>query len=111
MIYATINPNFKTDEQGYAETRSQLTATKVWSISSDWETLLVSKKKCAKQVLAGLTLHRTTGSKEAVVMMNKLGNCISYHDVRLQNKPWAAIVSSSNLSKRLIQGFSNACYN
>eukprot|EP00794_Sanderia_malayensis_P017234 gene17234-18955_t len=93
LIYATINPNFKINSQGYAETRSELMATKVWSISSDWEALLVPKKKCAKQVLTGLTLHRITGSKEAVVMMNKMGNCISYHDIRLQNKAWAAMAS------------------
>jgi len=79
VIYATIDDNFKVNEYGYAKTRSNQVATKVWSLASDWEALVVPKNKSGKQIVSGLTLHRMTGRKDVAIMMNKLGNCISYN--------------------------------
>ena len=55
-IYATINPSFKVHSSGYAVTPSHQSATKIWSITSDWE-YLVTKKKTSKQVLTGSNFH------------------------------------------------------
>ena len=63
-------------------------ATKIWGISSDWESL-VTHDRSPKSIAFGLTLHRLTGSKEAVKIANKCGNIISYSDVRLLNSDWS----------------------
>ena len=55
-IYAIINPSFKVHSSGYAVTPSHQSATKIWSITSDWE-YLVTKKKTSKQVLTGSNFH------------------------------------------------------
>ena len=105
VIYATIDDNFKVNEYGYAKTPSNQVATKVWSLASDWEALVVPKNKSGKQIVSGLTLHRLTGRKDVVIMMNKLGNFISYNDIRAQNQAWAKMVSSSvTVSKQLAKG-------
>ena len=41
---------------GYAVTPSHESATKIWSMESDWE-YLVTKKKTSKQVLTGSNFH------------------------------------------------------
>ena len=51
-IYTTINPSFKVNSTGYAVTPLHQSATKIWSIASDWE-YLITKKKTSKQVLTG----------------------------------------------------------
>ena len=105
VIYATVDRNFTINEYGYAKTRSNQIATKVWSLASDWEALVVPQNKSAKQIVSGITLHKITGSKDVAVMMNKLGNCISYNDIRIQNQAWARMVSSSvTISKQLAKG-------
>eukprot|EP00794_Sanderia_malayensis_P019707 gene19707-21653_t len=107
MIYATIDKSYKINQYGYATTRSKSIATKVWSLASDWEVLLRPKQKNVKQVIAGMTLHRFTASKQSVVMLHKLGNCISYADIRLQNDAWARMVSASGrISNELAKGIS-----
>ena len=55
-IYTTINPSFKVHSTGYAVTPSHQSATKIWSIASDWEHL-VTKKKTSEQVLTGSNFH------------------------------------------------------
>ena len=55
-IYATINPSFKVHSTGYAVKPSHQSATKIWSIASDWE-YLVTKKKTSKQALTGSNFH------------------------------------------------------
>ena len=112
-IYATINPSFKVHSTGYAVTPSHQSATKIWSVASDWE-YLVTKKKKRKQVLQvafsiwishrsncfsfsyfyfscfffslGMVAHWLTGNKEVVYALHKLNHSISYVDVRMQNK-------------------------
>ena len=55
-VYATINPSFKVHSTGCAVTPSHQSATKIWSITSDWE-YLATKKKTSKQVLTGSNFH------------------------------------------------------
>lgn len=105
LIYATIDLNYRSNEYGYATTRSRPIATKVWSLASDWELLLCPKQKNVKQILTGMTLHRCTASKQSVFMLHKLGNCISYADIRLQNDAWARMVSASGrMSSEMVKG-------
>eukprot|EP00795_Rhopilema_esculentum_P009663 gene9663-17422_t len=107
MIYATVDKNYKINQYGYAMTRSKPMATKVWSLASDWEVLLSPKQKNVKQVIAEMTLHRFTASKQSVVILHKLGNCISYADIRLQNDAWARMVSASGrVSNEMAKGIS-----
>ncbi len=107
MIYPTIDKNYKVNQYGYATTRSKSTVTKVWSLASDWEVLLRPKQKNVKHVIAGMTLHRFTASKQSVVMLHKLGNCISYADIRLQNDAWARMVSAGGrISNKMGKGVS-----
>ena len=65
------------------------------------------KQKNVKQVIARMTLHRFTASKQPVVILHKLGNCISYVDRRLQNDAWARMVSASGrVSNEMAKGIS-----
>ena len=105
LIYGSFDPNYKINEHGYAVTRSRRTATKVWSMASDWEIFLMPKKRNAKQVLSGMTVHRLTSSKQSVVMLHKMDSCISYNDILEQNRAWALMVSgSSGISKEMVKG-------
>ena len=105
IIYATIDPTFKINEYGYAATRSNPIATKVWSVAADWEALVTQGRQSPKQVITGLTLHRMTGSKDIVRMMKKMGNCLSYNDIRIQNQAWARMMSSNTcISTNLAKG-------
>eukprot|EP00794_Sanderia_malayensis_P001897 gene1897-2154_t len=94
VVFASIDPSFQVNKYGYAVTKSRSTATKIWSIASDWQALLV-KDKLAKQTVAGMTIHRLTANKEVVSMLHKLNNTISYHEIRMQNKAWSRMVSGT----------------
>ena len=58
-IYYSVHDRGKLNEYGYIET-SQTEARKIWSIASDWESL-VTRKRNPKQIILGLVLHRITG--------------------------------------------------
>ena len=105
LVYATIDPSYKVNDYGYAITSSRPRATKVWSIASDWESLVLQQHRNAKQVVSGLTLHRFTCSKQSMVMLHKMGNCISYNDIRSQNQELARMVSAnSQISHNVAKG-------
>ena len=76
----------------YTKTSSRPRATKVWSVASDWESLVLQQHRNAKQVVSGLTLHRFT----SMVMLHKMGNCVSYNDIRMQNQVWVRMVSANS---------------
>lgn len=42
-IYYTIKDQAKTNAYGYCITSSRLAATKIWSLASDWESLIIKK--------------------------------------------------------------------
>ena len=89
----------------YAITSSRPRAIKLWSVASDWESLVLQQHRNAKQVVSGLTLHRFTCSKRSTVMLHKMGNCISYNDIRMQNQAWARMVSAnSQISHNMANG-------
>ena len=46
------------------------------------------KKKNAKHLLIGLTIHKLTERKKVVQMSNKPSSCSSYNEIGLQNKSW-----------------------
>ena len=58
-IYYSIYDQGEKNEHGYAVT-SSAKATKIWSIASDWESL-ITKSPSPKQAVIGLVLHRITG--------------------------------------------------
>ena len=66
---------FKTNEYGFAVTNSQNISTKIWAIACDWQSL-ITRKETPKQAMLDLTLHRLTGSKEAVMNLHKYGHII-----------------------------------
>jgi hypothetical protein len=101
VIYASINPAYKVNENGYAIARSRPVATKIWSMASDWGSVL-TKARTAKQAVAGMTVHRLTSSKEVLSIFHKLNNTISYSDVRLQNIAWARMVSADRRKSKMM---------
>ena len=67
-IYATkYAPNFKINEYGYAITHSANIANKIWSIASDWQTLITTIDT-PKQMVLSSTLHRS-GRKQICDMV------------------------------------------
>ncbi len=63
-IYYSMYDNMKKNEHGYAVT-SRTKATKIWSIASDWETL-VTNSPSPKLAVMGLVLHRITGKNRRI---------------------------------------------
>ena len=69
----------------YAGTNSRILAAKIWSLASDWESL-VTRKPTPKQAMLGLVIHRLTGSREVIDYLHKSYHVISYNAVRTQNQ-------------------------
>ena len=103
-IVWSLNPKRKLNENGYAETNSELQAEKISAITECWEGLL-SKSKKPSQTAMSLTLHRLTGSKEATVLLNRCGMGIPYTDIRLLTNEWGKGVTQ-NYKKILRRKFS-----
>eukprot|EP00794_Sanderia_malayensis_P016364 gene16362-18007_t len=57
-IFYSMHDSATINEYGYAVT-SRVKATKIWSLASDWESLL-TKVPSPKQAIMGLVLHRLT---------------------------------------------------
>ncbi len=92
VIYESkYGPDYHVNESGYAITRAKNIATRIWSIASDWQSFITGTKSY-KQVVLGQTVHRTTGSKETVMNLHRLGHSVSYNEVLNQNNQWAKLV-------------------
>ena len=76
-IFYTVHGNYVTKKYGFAKTESPQLSNKIWFMSCDWEALL-KKEKNVKHLLTGLIIHRLTGRKEVVQMLNRLNFCSSY---------------------------------
>ena len=63
-IYYTMHDFANKNEYGYAITHSHLEAIKIWSLASDWESL-ITKETSPKQAVMGAGHHRMTGSKRS----------------------------------------------
>ena len=90
-IYATFHPTIKINNAGYAETKSGKLATMIWSMVSDWESL-ITKEKSAKQLVTRSVIHRLTGRKDVVTILNIV---ILYDAVLKQNEAWSQMVQQS----------------
>ena len=93
--FSTAYGKYVTNKYGYAKTESSQLSTKTWSMACDWEALLK----------AVLTIHRLTGRKEVVQMLNNLNSCSSCNAIGLQNKSWDCLVASSKcMSNHMCKG-------
>ena len=90
-IYATLHPTININNAGYAEIKSGKLATMIWSMASDWESL-ITKEKFVKQLVTGSVIHRLTGRKDVVTILNKFNNSVSYDAVLKQNEAWSQMV-------------------
>ena len=90
-----MHPERTLNEYGYARTPSDNESSRIWTISSDWESL-ITKDRSAKATALSLTVHRLTGSKETTNYIHRCGHGISYADVQLVKKDCADNVSSSS---------------
>ena len=90
-IYSTIfGENYKINKDGYAITESYHVANKIWSVASDWQSL-ITRKPTPKQALLGLTFHQLTGSKEGAEELHKCAHSISYSIIKEYNTKWARL--------------------
>ena len=44
VIFYNVKGSFKLNQMGYAETESKQLASKIWSMVSEWEVLLIPQK-------------------------------------------------------------------
>ena len=106
VIYASIyTSEYQLNESAYAVTSSNNMATKIWSLASDWESL-ITKENLTKQLILGQTVHRITASKETIKNLHRLGHTASYNDILKLNKQWSKMVSStpSSFAKGFLRG-------
>ena len=87
VIYNSMYSYSKLNEYGFASTESQNIATKIWSLSLDWTSLILGVAN-KKQCVLSLTMHRLTGKREPVEMLERLGAGISYNKVLKTNQSW-----------------------
>ena len=84
----TLKPKAGMTSFGYVKVDSKFLADRIWSITSDWESL-IKKENSPKAIALSMTVNRITGSKEVVNFLHKCGHGISYADIRHLNKSWA----------------------
>lgn len=94
----TVNPQSTKNDKGYVLSSSTSSAQKIWSVASDWESLLTHQRS-VKSTALSLTVNRLTGSKEVTKLLNKCGHGVSYADVRLLNNTWAQQVTEQTTRK------------
>ena len=94
----TVIPQSPKNDKGYVLITSTSSAQKIWSVASDWESL-ITHTRSVKSTALSLTVHRMTGSKEVCKLLNKCGHGLSYSDVRLLNNTWAQQVTEQSTRK------------
>ena len=65
---------------GYVKIESKFLADRIWSISSDWESLM-KKQNSPKAIALSMTMNRITGNKEMVNLLHKCRHGISCADI------------------------------
>ena len=96
-ISLSINPKRIQASGGYVKAASSAQAEKINAISECWERLLTNRRTPTTTALS-LTLHRITGSKEAIQLCHHAVLGISYADVRAFTNHWAKEVSNKHTS-------------
>ena len=81
---------------GYVKVESKFLADRIWSIISDWESL-IKKENSQKVIALSTTVNRVTGSKEVANLLHKCVHGISYADIRHLNKSWANEVTNKQI--------------
>ena len=103
VIYLSMYQRCKYNEYGYAITDSPNISNKIWSIASDWSSLITGLRS-PKQIIVGTNIHRLTASKEVVSILHKAGHSISYNDIRLLNDCWSKLGSTKEVYNGLLKG-------
>ena len=73
---------------GYVKVERKILVDRIWSISSERESL-IKKENSPKAIALNMTVDGITGSKEVANLLHKCGHEISYADIRHLNKSWA----------------------
>ena len=87
-IALSTNPSMKINTEGYACPDSEVRATEIWSIASDWQRLIIGGDS-PKSIALSMIIHRRTGSKESINLLARSGAGITYTDVMSQSKTFA----------------------
>ena len=87
-IALSTNPSMKINTEGYACPESEVRATKIWSIASDWQRLIIGGNS-PKSIALSMIIHKLTVSKESINLLARSGAGITYTDVMRQSKTFA----------------------
>ena len=90
---------------GYIKVERKFLVDRIWSISSDRESL-IKKENSPKAIALNMTVNGITGSKEVANLLHKCGHEISYADIRHLNKSWANEVTT-NTNQIFLSTFSS----
>ena len=93
------------NNNGYLQAPSSAQAEKISMVAESWERLITNKSTQNTTSLS-LTVHRITGSKEAITLLHHFGVGISYNDARLIINYWASC-NTLNHRGMLPPGFSS----
>ena len=81
MIARALKPKAGMTSFGYVKAKSKFLAAKIWSVSSDWESL-IKKENSPKAIALSMTVNRITGSKEMAKLLHKYGHGFCHVDIR-----------------------------
>ena len=81
MIARALKPKVGMTSFGYVKAKNKFSAGKIWSVNSDWESL-IKKENSPKAIALSMTANRTTGSKEVAKLLHKYGRGFCYADIR-----------------------------
>ena len=87
-IALSTNPSMKINTEGYACPDSEVRATKIWSIASDWQ-LLIIVCNSSKSIALSMIIYWLTGNKESINLLARSGAGITYTGVMRQSKTFA----------------------
>ena len=76
----------------YVKVESKFLADRIWSISSDWVSL-IKIENSSKDIALNVNVNRKTGSKEVANLLHKYEHVISYAGISYLNKSWANVVT------------------
>ena len=92
----TLKPKAGMTSFSYVKVESKFLADRIWSISSDWVSL-IKIENSSKDIALSVTVNRKTGSKEVANLLHKCGHGISNADICHLNKSWAnKVIISTN---------------